>query len=119
MNRRRILLAAAGIGGATLLGCGGSGSSDVAALQPPAPPQLQIVWDPTPWMVFIAGSTTTVDLNATLPAEVKPGGTFSLATGSTPLPPGFALAANGRLTATNPQEGQTRNVLFMYVEPGA
>jgi hypothetical protein len=117
MQRRRILLAAVGLGGTTLLSCGGSGSAD-GALAPPPVAQPQIVWDVTPWMVFIAGQSTSVDLGVTLPPEFARGGSFSLAAGSAPLPPGFALSPGGRLTVSNPQLGQTPNVVFMYVEPG-
>jgi hypothetical protein len=76
------------------------------------------VWDPSPWMWFIAGQSRVIDLSLTLPADVVRGGAFGLASGSAPLPPGFSLQASGLLSVVNPTVGQTANVQFTYAEPG-
>ncbi len=116
MKRRSLLLGVTGFGGLTLLGCGGSG-----APSPSAPAALNAaadVWDLSPWMWFIAGQNRVIDLSLTLPADVVRGGAFGLASGSTPLPPGFTLMPSGLLTVVNPAVGQTMNVQFTYAEPG-
>jgi hypothetical protein len=70
-------------------------------------------------MWFIAGQSRTIDLAVTLPSAAIRGGFFGLASGSASLPPGFELTSTGLLTATNPVESQTANILFTYKEPGA
>lgn len=116
MKRRSLLLGATGFSGLALLGCGGSGASTAS------PPALlsaaDDVWDVSPWMWFIAGQTRVIDLNQTLPPDVVRGGSFGLASGSSPLPPGFSLLPSGVLTAVNPTVSQTPNVQFTYAEPG-
>lgn len=121
IKRRKLLAAAAlaGVGGGQLLGCGGSGGTNVAAPAPsplpPSPPP--VVWDPSP-LLFIAGSQGRADLSLTLPSTVVRGGSFSLAATSSPLPPQISLSPSGILSAANPVESLTSNVVFSYVEPG-
>ena len=77
-------------------------------------------WDPAPWLMFRAGdSRVSVDLSLTLPAGVRSGGTFSVASTSDSLPPGISLSSQGILTALNPVEGITSNIIFTYSEPGS
>ena len=100
------------------MGCGGSGSGSTSESNAPQPDIQPSVWDLSPWMWFIARQSRTIDLSATLPAEAIRGGVFNLASGSAALPSGFSLTPNGLLTATNPAESQTANVVFAYNEPG-
>jgi hypothetical protein len=117
MNRRTLLFGIAGTGGLLLFGCGGSGSVSSSESVPPSPELQTTLWDPSPWLWFIAGESRTIDLAATLPAEIDRGGVFAMSSGS-PLPPGFALSPAGILTVTNPAEGKTAGVVFAYTEPG-
>ena len=78
------------------------------------------VWDPSPWLLFTAGkSHVSLDLSLTLSTGIRPGGTFSLAATSGPLPAGVSLSAQGILTLTNPIAGTTSNIIFAYAEPVA
>lgn len=117
MHRRSLLIGAASAGGIALLGCGGSGSGSAPDSNPPQPDIQPSVWDPSPWMWFIAGQSRTIDLTVTLPADVNRGGNFGLASSSASLPPGFTLFPSGLLTATNPAASQTPNIVFTYTEP--
>ena len=127
MKRRSLLLGATGFSGLsfsglgfsglTLFGCGGSGAP--AASAPALMNATAEVWDPSPWMWFIAGQSRVIDLAVTLPPDVVRGGAFGLVSGSAPLPPGFSLQPSGLLTVVNPTVGQTANVQFTYAEPGA
>ena len=119
LNRRLLLVGAVSAGGMALFGCGGSGSGSTSESGPPLPDTPTVIWDPSPWMWFIAGKSQTIDLAVTLPAETLRGGVFGLASGSASLPPGLALSPSGLLTATNPAVSQTANVIFTYTEPGA
>lgn len=116
ITRRTLLFGITGAGGMLMFGCGGSGS--VSSSEPGSPsPQLQTTpWDPSPWLWFIAGESRTIDLAATLPAEIKRGGVFAISS-SSPLPPGFALSPAGILMVTNPAEGITGGIVFAYTEP--
>jgi len=121
MKRRKLLAAAAlaGVGAGQLLGCGGSGGTNAGVPAPsPLPPSPPlVVWDPSP-LLFVAGSQGRVDLSLTLPSTVVRGGSFSLAATSSPLPPQISLSPSGVLSATNPVEGLTADVVFSYLEPG-
>lgn len=117
MKRRALLLGAASAGGTLLFGCGGSSAPSTPGSGAPLPDVQTDVWDPSPWMWFIAGQTRTIDLAVTLPVEALRGGDFSLASGSAALPSGFSLSPTGLLTATNPAAGQTANIVFAYKEP--
>ena len=119
MKRRALLLGAAGFGGTLLFGCGGSSAPSTSESGAPQPDLQTAVWDPSPWMWFIAGQRRSVDLAVTLPSEAIRGGVFGLASGSALLPPGFELTSAGLLIATNPVESQTANIVFTYKEPGA
>lgn len=119
MKRRALLLGAAGAGGTLLIGCGGSGGQSTLETGSPLPDALSAVWDPSPWMWFIAGQSRTIDLADTLPAEVLRGGLFGLASGGAPLPPRFVLSPAGLLTATDPAESRTANIVFTYKAPSA
>lgn len=118
MKRRALLLGAASAGGTLLFGCGGSSAPSTPGSGAPLPDVQADVWDPSPWMWFIAGQSRTIDLAVTLPAEAIRGGVFSLASGSAALPSGFSLTPNGLLNATNPAKSQTANIVFAYNEPG-
>jgi hypothetical protein len=109
MERREFLMTAVlSTTGSALLGCGAS-PSDAAPLSEG--------WSPPP-LLFLAGSTGTFDLATTLPAEIRRGGSFSLAPGSSKLPPHVTLSAKGILAATAPVLGTTLNIIFAYAEPG-
>jgi hypothetical protein len=121
MKRRSLLLGATGLSGLSfsglaLFGCGGSAAPAAAA--PALMNATADVWDLSPWMWFVAGQSRVIDLSLTLPPGVARGGAFGLASGSTPLPPGFSLQASGLLNVVNPTVGQTANVQFTYAEPG-
>lgn len=120
MKRRSLLLATGfsglSLGGLTLFGCGGSGAPATTA--PALMSATADVWDPSPWMWFVAGHNQVIDLSMTLPPDVVRGGAFALASGSAPLPPGFSLQASGLLSVVSPTVGQTANVQFTYAEPG-
>ena len=120
MKRRSLLLATGfsglGFSGLNLLGCGGSSAPTVTT--PALLNAAADVWDLSPWMWFIAGQSRVIDLNLTLPPDVVRGGAFGLASGSSPLPPGFTLLPSGLLTVVNPTVGQTTSVQFTYAEPG-
>jgi hypothetical protein len=119
VNRRSLLIGAVSAGGMALFGCGGSGSGSTSESGTPLPDTPTVIWDPSPWMWFIAGESRTIDLAVTLPAETVRGGVFGLASGSASLPAGFALSPAGLLTATKPAESQTAKIVFTYTEPGA
>lgn len=117
--KRRELLKLSVIGCAiTLAGCGGSDEGQVseAAASPPVTPSA--VWDPSPSLVFTAGtSNVKIDLANTLPVGIKRGGVFSLATTSQALPSGVTLSAQGVVTVVNAAAGITSNIVFAYAEP--
>jgi hypothetical protein len=98
------------------LGCGGSSGDGPVATPAPSLPAPPVSWNPSP-LLFIAGSNGSVDLASTLPAGVLRGGTFGLATNSSPLPPRLSLAPNGILSASAPVVGSAANIIFTYAEP--
>ena len=109
--RRRALLKFGAFWSATSLA--GYGESNEGGLSANA-------WDPTPWLLFKAEqANVSLDLSLTLPTGIRPGGTFSLAATSGPLPSGMSLSAQGILTLANPIAGVTNNIVFAYAEPQA
>ena len=116
-KRRSLLMGAASAGGIGVTGCGGSGS-DTSGPAVPQADQVPTLWDPSPWMWFIAGASRSVDLALTLPSGIVRGGVFELASGSAPLPRGLSLSPAGMLSAKEPAESRTANVVFTYAEPG-
>jgi hypothetical protein len=66
-------------------------------------------------VTFVAGASRSIDLNGTLPANVLPGGTFSVDPSGASLPAGVSLASNGVLTlASIVHAGVTGGLLFNY-----
>ena len=57
------------------------------------------------------------DLNSTLPAGVRKGGTFAVSPSGTPLPAGMALMPTGLLSVGNAVAGRADGVIFTYAEP--
>ncbi len=66
---------------------------------------------------LVEGSGKSLDLASTLPADVKPGGTFSLDPASKPLPSGMTLDPNGALSVGTARAGTFEGVVFAYAEP--
>lgn len=66
-------------------------------------------------ITFVAGTSRSIDLNGTLPANVLRGGAFSVDPSGASLPAGVSLASNGVLTlALTAHVGVTGGVLFNY-----
>lgn len=66
---------------------------------------------------FVAGGNGSVDLKTTLPAGVKPGGTFAVDATGTALPAGMSLSSNGILSVGNATAITVAGVVFAYSEP--
>ena len=145
---RRAFLACSLIGSqALLVACGGGGTEASAApaatiagslsVSEPAPvpapaaapapapaptpaptPVPVVVWDTGNSLRLVADSVSRYDLNVTLPAAMRRGGVFSVASSGTALPSGVALAATGILSASSSAGiGSVVGVVFAYDEP--
>lgn len=69
---------------------------------------------------FVQGSSTSVDLSATLPTGVtgvKTGGIFSVDPSGAQLPSGMTLSANGVLSVGTASASSIAGVIFVYTEP--
>lgn len=71
-------------------------------------------WDLTVVNQLVPGQS--VDLNHTLPKQVRPGGHFSVASGAR-LPEGVSLTREGVLTVGLDVRGTVSGVVFSYDEP--
>lgn len=71
-------------------------------------------WDLTVVNQLVPGQS--VDLNHTLPKQVRPGGHFSVASGAR-LPEGMSLTREGVLTVGLDVHGTVAGVVFSYDEP--
>ena len=117
----------------TLAACGGGSSTAVAASSevPPAPspaptptptpspppPAPTIAWEVGAVLRMVADSISRVELDVTLPAAVRRGGTFGLHSSSAPLPAGITLSPNGWLLASQSARiGSISGVVFTYNE---
>jgi hypothetical protein len=105
-GRRRVVL---------LLGaaCLAAGGRRLGAQAPPAP---------SPWQVAEASALVlrpgdAIDLAASLPPTVRPGGVFEVDPAGAPLPDGVALAANGILTVGPIGCCTAGGVVFLYTPP--
>ena len=145
---RRAFLACSLIGSqALLVACGGGGAEASAApaatiagslsVSEPAPvpapaaapapapaptpaptPVPVVVWDTGNSLRLVADSVSRYDLNVTLPAAMRRGGVFRVASSGTALPSGVALAATGILSASSSAGiGSVVGVVFAYDEP--
>ena len=85
----------------------------------PAPtPVPVVVWDTGNSLRLVADSVSRYDLNVTLPAAMRRGGVFSVASSGTALPTGVALASTGILSASSSAGiGSVVGVVFAYDEP--
>ena len=85
----------------------------------PAPtPVPVVVWDTGNSLRLVADSVSRYDLNVTLPAAMRRGGVFRVASSGTALPTGVALAATGILSASSSAGiGSVVGVVFAYDEP--
>ena len=73
-------------------------------------------WSVSPTPYFFTGTGSTFDLNTTLPAGVRKGGTFAVVASGAPLPAGMALS-HGLLSVGNAEAGRADGVIFTYAEP--
>ena len=133
-NRREALIFGL-FGCATLLaGCGGTEQAAFNTPTPPSPapgpspspspsPTPSPSPSPTTWNVFlpvfIAGSSDTFDLSASLPGGVARGGSFGVSPNGAALPGGMTLSSGGILSVAGAAAGQAVGVVFIYSEPGS
>jgi hypothetical protein len=66
---------------------------------------------------LLVGSSTSFDLNTTLPSGVAPGGIFGVDSTGAPLPTGMSLKSNGTLVVGRAAVGAVNGVVFTYEEP--
>ena len=97
-----------------LIACGGGGGSGGQG----SPTESQDTWAIAPLTLSIGDATIVYQLSATLPPNVKRGGTFGVDPSGNPLPTGVSLSSDGVL-ALNKQAapGGAAGVVFSYVEP--
>ena len=104
----------AGESGIGLIGCGGGGSGSDAS--PAAGSQDS--WAIAPLTLSIGDAAIVYQLSATLPPDVRRGGTFAVDPTGKPLPAGVALSSDGVLSLTSAAvPGGAAGVVFSYVEP--
>jgi hypothetical protein len=66
----------------------------------------------------VSGANRSIDLNATLPAGVPRGGSFSIDASGAGLPAGVSLSPGGLLSvASTTRVGDTKGVVFNYATP--
>jgi hypothetical protein len=85
---------------------------------PPPPPGAPDAWS-VDTVALIPGTALAIfDLSATLPADVKRGGTFAVDPRGAPLLPGVTLTPAGMLSVSaSASAGSTAGVVFSYAEP--
>lgn len=75
---------------------------------------LDVAWDIGAALAFVANSPAGIDLNDTLPAGMRRGGTFGVDSAGSPLPAGMTLTPDGWLVGGSATVGLTTGVRFTY-----
>jgi hypothetical protein len=75
------------------------------------------VWD-VGVLSFVAGTSGTFNLAATLPSGVVAGGTFAVDPRGAALPAGVSLSPSGVLSVGAGGASAAVGVIFTYTEPG-
>lgn len=94
--------------------CSGFQASSVASNSVNSPQSLS----PDSWAIspisLIAGSSSRLDLSATLPASIPHGGKFQVDPSGSPLPAGMSLSPAGILSVGSASVGDATGVIFNY-----
>lgn len=84
----------------------------------PAPAPIPApTWEISALPALVRGGQVRIDLAATLPNGVTPGGVFALDPSGSALPAGLLLSPEGVLTVGTAAVGSTQGVKFSYTEP--